>query len=82
MLWSTDVSPPRQSYTWWKIVLGTVLIYINVKFLLLPHSQAFQPDDRTQAVVLLVITGAMILVGGWLLVSGVRAGRPKPPFSS
>ena len=73
---------PGQTYTWWKIVLGSVLLYINVKLLLFPQSRALQASNAAQATGMFIVNGSLILLGGWLLISGVRAGRRKPPFSS
>jgi hypothetical protein len=68
------------SYTWWKIILGSFLIFINVKLLLFPQTRTFQADNSAQSVGMFIATAAMILLGGWLLISGVQAGRRKPPF--
>jgi hypothetical protein len=72
--------PTGPSYTWWKIILGSFLIFINVKLLLFPQARALQADNFAQSVGMFAVTAAMILLGGWLLISGVRAGRPKPPL--
>ncbi len=57
---------------WWKIIVGTLLVYINVKHLIFPGTRAFQPSNPTQATTMLIVAWALLLLGAWLVFSGVR----------
>ena len=69
------------SYTWWKIILGAFLIVINVRLIVFPETQTLKADNASQELGMMVMGGAMILLGGWLLISGIQAGRRSPPVS-
>lgn len=72
---------PGNGYTWWKIVLGAVLMYIGLKDLLFPQTRALQAANSAQEVGMFIVSGAIILLGAWLLISGVQAGRRKSSLS-
>ena len=60
---------------WWKIIAGAVLVYIEAKQLLYPATRALQPSNGTQAASMLFVECALMLLGLWLLFSGIRAGQ-------
>jgi hypothetical protein len=62
---------------WWKIIVGALLVYIEVKQLLWPGTRALQPSNGTQAASMLFVECALLLLGVWLIYSGMRAGH-KP----
>lgn len=69
----------REKPIWWRIVLGSLLIYLETKQLLFPGARALQPSNSTQATTMLVVEGTLLLVGLWLVISGIKAKDKKPP---
>lgn len=67
-----------RSFTWWKIVLGAVLIYRDTYDLLYPSKRAFPPANPGEANVMLGLDVLFIGIGVWLLYSGIRVGPRKP----
>jgi hypothetical protein len=63
----------KKSFVWWKIVLGAVLILVETKQLFNPGSRALQPSNATQATSMLTVECAVLLLGAWLIFSGLRA---------
>jgi hypothetical protein len=66
-----------QKFIWWKVVLGFVLIYVEIKQLLLPGARALQPDNATQAASMLFVECMLLLLGLWLVFSGLK-GKQNP----
>jgi hypothetical protein len=56
---------------WWKIVLGALLVYIETKQLLYPGTRSLQPSNHTQAASMLFVECALMLLGAWLIFSGI-----------
>ena len=67
-----------RTFTWWKIILGVVLIYINANQLLHPEKRTFQPSTAGEANAMLGMEVILIVVGAWLMYSGTRTGTRKP----
>lgn len=73
---------------WWKIIVGAVLVYIEVKQIVYPGTRALRPSNPTQAASMLFVECALILLGAWLFFlvyersrSGEkRADRRAPEF--
>ena len=57
---------------WWKIIVGALLVYIELKHFLFPAARALQPDNSTQAVTMVVVEFALLLLGAWLIFSGAK----------
>jgi hypothetical protein len=66
-----------QKFIWWKVVLGFVLISVEIKQLLLPGTRALHPDNATQAASMLVVECMLLLLGLWLVFSGLK-GKQNP----
>jgi hypothetical protein len=60
---------------WWKIIIGFLLVSVEAKQLLSPGTRALQPSNGTQAVSMLFVECALMLLGLWLIFSGIRAGH-------
>jgi hypothetical protein len=62
----------EQGVVWWKVILGGVLAFVQIKQLLFPLSRALQPANAVQAASMKV-TELLIFVGAlWLLYSGLK----------
>ncbi len=73
--------PARQSFTWLKIILGALLVYVSLKLVLFPQSRTLQAANLGEEIGMFIVDAAMTILGGWLLISGIRAGLRNPPFS-
>jgi len=60
---------------WWKVIIGTLLVYTEAKHLFFPGTRALQPSNPSQAAGMLVAEYALVLLGAWLIFSGIRARR-------
>jgi len=60
---------------WWKIIAGFLLVFVEAKQLLFPGTRALQPGNGTQAASMLFVECALMLLGLWLIFSGLRAGH-------
>ncbi len=65
----------RRELSWWRLLLGLLLVYINVKFLLFPQTRTFQPANAGEATGMLIVDLALIALGVWLLTTCYRAPR-------
>ncbi len=65
-----------RNVVWWKVILGVLLVYIEAKQFISPGSRAFQPSNSTQAGAMIFVQCALLLVGLWLTISGIR-GTPS-----
>jgi uncharacterized membrane protein YecN with MAPEG domain len=61
----------------WRIVVGAVLIFGNVRAALHPSGNVFQAGSREEQLGMNVAYCVMTAVGCWLVWSGVR---PSPPL--
>ena len=60
---------------WWKLVLGFLLVSVETKQILFPGTRALQPSNGTQAASMLFVECSLMLLGLWLIFSGIRAGQ-------
>jgi ABC-type glycerol-3-phosphate transport system permease component len=58
--------------SWWRLVLGFVLVYINGKLLLFPQTRALKPANSAQAAGMATVDVVLMAVGIWLLVTCYR----------
>jgi len=58
--------------TWWKVVVGGALVLLNAEHLLFPATRNLQPSNSDQAFGMLLANIVILMVGVWLLVSGLR----------
>ncbi len=82
--WSTGRVPDRSNeIKWGRIVLGATMVYGNVRAYAIPNAHGMlQPSNESEA--LGMHTGAIIfvIIGAWLLVTGVIAAFKRPPLTS
>jgi len=60
---------------WWKIIIGALLVYIELKHLLFPAARAFQPESSREAAIMMLVEFALLLFGAWLIFSGGKGER-------
>jgi hypothetical protein len=80
-MYGKPMLPEKKSFTWWKIILGLLLLWTTLTRLFAPQTRPFQPTNSAQGLGMFMVDCVIILLGGWLVMSGVRAGLRKPPFS-
>ena len=61
----------KPSFTWWKIIVGSVLVYINSEQLMFPETRALQPSNEGEARVMITVEIIILLIGAWLAFSGI-----------
>ena len=59
-------------------MLGLLLVYINVKFLLFPQTRTLQPSNAGEATGMLFTDVALIAIGVWLLATCYRVQGTGP----
>lgn len=69
----------KSELSWWRLLLGLLLVYTNVKFLLLPQTRTFQPANAGEATGMLITDILLVGVGIWLLATCYRAPRVSGP---
>ena len=69
----------KRQLSWWRLLVGLLLVYLNVKFLLFPQTRTFQPSSASEATGMLIVDLALIAVGLWLLATCYRAPRSADP---
>jgi hypothetical protein len=70
----------RQRIQFWKLGLGLLLVFAEIKTLLTPDSefpQALRYANITQQVSGYVVSGIIFVVGAFLIVSGVKSALPR-----
>jgi uncharacterized membrane protein HdeD (DUF308 family) len=65
----------KRELSWWRLLLGLLLIYINVKFLFFPQTRALQPANSDEATGMFIVDIVLIAVGVWLLATCYRVSR-------
>ncbi len=65
----------KRELSWWRLLVGLLLVYINVKFLLLPSTRTLQPSNASEAHGMWVTDVVLLAVGVCLLVTCYR--RPR-----
>lgn len=69
----------KRQLSWWRLLVGLLLVYLNGKFLLYPQTRTLQPSNAGEATGMLVTDVALIAVGVWLLASCYRIPRAAGP---
>lgn len=69
----------KRELSWWRLLLGLLLVYINGKFLLFPQTRTLQPANAGEATGMLIVDLALIAVGVWLLTTCYRTPRTAGP---
>jgi hypothetical protein len=73
----------RRRVILWKIVLGIILIYLEIKDIFFPvQIPDFQPSNLTQVIGMRFAQILIVGVGAWLLLSGIAGKRAKPIASN
>jgi len=65
----------KRELSWWRLLLGVLLVYMNVKFLLFPQTRTLQPANASESAGMLTVDIVLIAVGVWLLATCYRAPR-------
>ena len=60
-------------------MVGLLLVYINVKFLLFPKLATIQPSSAGEAHVMLMTDVVLLAVGVWILITCYKRPRPTSP---
>ena len=65
---------PTQSgkLVWWKIILGILLIFIEVKNHLFPTADLLKADNQTQQAGMYFMMVVLVVLGCWLVYSGIK----------
>jgi hypothetical protein len=69
----------KRELSWWRLLLGLLLVYMNMKFLLFPQTRTLQPANAGEGAGMLFVDLALIGVGIWLLVTCYRTSRAVGP---
>jgi hypothetical protein len=69
----------KRELSWWRLLLGLLLVYTNVKFLLFPQTRTLQPANAGEAAGMLFVDLALIALGVWLLTTCYRIPRAAGP---
>lgn len=64
---------------WWKVILGLVLVYTEIHNHASPAPNLLRADNAAEQVGMNVAMIVIILVGCWLIYSGVRPLWRKTP---
>ena len=67
----------QRKLIWWRIALGSVLVYTEIRNYLYPASNLLRASDATEQVGLNAAMAAIACFGCWLVYSGVKPGRQK-----
>jgi uncharacterized membrane protein HdeD (DUF308 family) len=67
----------KRQLSWWRLVLGLCLVYLNGKFLLFPQTRTFQASNSGEAIVMAVVDLVLIATGVWLLATCYRVRQKK-----
>jgi len=70
-----EMNRMKRALSWWRLLLGLLLIYINAKFLLFPQTRALQPANAGEATGMLIVELSFIAVGIGLLATCYRTPR-------
>lgn len=62
----------KRQLSWWRLLVGLLLVYLNGKFLLFPQTRTFQPSNAGEATGMMVTDVVLIAIGVWLLVTCYR----------
>jgi len=66
-------------FTWWKVILGVILVWINGKQFFFPGSRPLQPLSSAEAAGMFASQCVFMFIGLWLLYSGIMTGFRKGP---
>ena len=69
----------KRELSWWRFLLGVLLVSMNVKFLLFPQTRTLQPANASEATGMLAVDIVLIAVGVWLLSTCYRTRRSAGP---
>ena len=58
--------------TYWKIAVGMVLIFVEIRNHLAPVPNLLKPKNESEALGMLFAAFVVSLVGFWLIISGIR----------
>ena len=64
--------PQRQEPVWWKVVVGLLLIFIEVKNHIHPAANLLKADNQGEQIGMNTVMVALIVLGCWLVYSGIK----------
>jgi hypothetical protein len=53
----------NRQLSWWRLLLGLLLVYMNGKFLLFPQTRTLQPSNAGEATEMLLTDVVLIVIG-------------------
>ncbi len=69
----------KRQLSWWRLLVGLLLVYINGKLLLFPQTRTLQASNHGEAIGMITVDVVLIAVGGWLLATCYRVPRSPTP---
>ena len=72
------MTPQRQEPVWWKVIVGLLLIFIEIKNHIAPATNLLKADNEGEQIGMNVAMVALIILGCWLVYSGIKPMWRKP----